>query len=1000
MRLAKTFGIATGFLLAVTARAAAQQEVAGVVVHGRTGRAFEDARVAIPGQTTAVRTDVRGHFRLTGLTGDSVTLRVTMIGYRPVTQTVPTGSADVRFEMHEQAVNLEEIIVTGTAGGAEKRTLGNSVTTVRAAEVQEIAPAPDLSNLINGRAAGVVVIPGTGQVGAGPRIRVRGMNSFSLNDQPLLFVDGVRINNEVASGIVVQAFGSGVVNRLNDFDPDNIESIEIIKGPAAATLYGTEAANGVIQIITKKGRASAAPRVGMSIRQGTQWFMNPEGRLRQPVNNVCPPGTPASQRSSCPVMAWNPVRQEDSLFKRGLVDRPLFTNGYMMGYALNVSGGTSALRYFTGATLDRDEGIEPTNNQRRLTTTLNLSLSPTEQWDLQTTLGLVRSKLNQAFEAGAGGIWFSTLFGDPALTEPRTDGSANPNRGFLFGPPEYQWGFRQPLQVINRFTGSMTWNHRPTRWLSHRLTAGLDQTDEGSQQLNRYLKPEWVQFNPGVAALGFKFNQRRTIAYTTFDYNATGKFALSDVIGSTTTVGAQYYGKRREVVSATGEQFPAPGLETIAATAINRGFDDFVVNTTVGVFGQQQLSWRDRLFVTGAVRVDNNSAFGEDFDFVTYPKVSASYVVSEGQPGKINALRVRAAYGQSGQQPDDFAALRSYQPVTGGDGGPAVIPQFVGNSALKPERGTEVEAGFEAGFLNDRIGADFTVYYAKTRDAILQKSLAPSTGFPGLQFINAGAIKNTGFETKLSATPLETQNVIVQSDFTLSHNSNKVLDLGSVDSLGTFGPKVGFPVDAIFRKKVISAQYDPTTKRAINVLCAGGPGGQTGVPCTSAAANGVYLGVWDPRLEGSFGTTVTVRSRLRLHGLVDFKRGNRHFDNNLRALCQVFLRCEENFNPQNYDVLTIAELQSNNVAQSWVINDASFTKLRELSASYSFAPRHARLLRAQEATLTVSARNLHTWTRWTGLDPEAYFVSNLFTRLEQDNTPQLSSFQAILNITF
>jgi TonB-linked SusC/RagA family outer membrane protein len=999
MRLAKQFGVAAGFLLALTAPAVAQ-EVAGVVVDARTGRPFEGARVAVLGQPITVRTDAQGRFRLAGLAGDSVRLNVTMIGHRPVNRTVSVGRTDVRVELQAQAVNLAEVIVTGTAGRAERRTLGNLVTTVQAADVQAISPAPDVSNLINARAPGVVVVPGTGQVGAGPRIRIRGTNSFSLSDQPLIYVDGVRINNEVATGIVVQAFGSGVVSRLNDLDPDNIESIEIIKGPAASTLYGTEAANGVIQIITKKGRTGDAPRVAMSIRQGTQWFMDPEGRIRQPVNYFCPPGTPANQRTSCPLKAWNPVRQEDSLFNAGLVDRPLFTNGYMMGYGINVSGGTSALRYFSGATFDRDEGIEPTNDQRRFTMNLNLSLTPNEKWDLQATLGVVKSKLNQAFEAGAGGIWFSTIFGDPALTEPRADGSPHPNRGFLFGPPEYQWGFRQPSQTINRFTVSMTWNNRPTAWLSHRLTAGLDQTEEGSEQLNRFLKPEWVQFNPGVAALGSKFHQRRSIAYTTLDYNANATFQLTDIIRSTSTVGAQFFRKRRELVSATGEQFPAPGLETVAATAINRGFDDFVENTTVGMFGQQQIAWKDRLFMTGAIRVDNNSAFGKDFDFVTYPKLDASYVVVERATGRINALRLRAAYGQSGQQPDDFAALRSYQAVTGGDGGPAVIPQFVGNPSLRPERGTEIEVGFEAGLLDDRLAADFTFYHAKTRDAILQKSLAPSTGFPGLQFINAGAIKNVGFEAKVSGTPVQRRNLTVESSFTFSQNSNEVLDLGGVDSLGTFGPKVGFPVDAIFRKKVISAQYDPVTKRAINVLCASGPDGKTGVPCTSPAAGGVYLGVWDPRWEGSFSSTVTVRGRLRLYGLVDFKLGNRHFDNNLRALCQVLLRCDMNFNPQNYDILTIAEMQSNNVAQSWVINDASFAKLRELSASYSFPRHYARWLRGQEAALTLSARNLHTWTKWTGLDPEAYFVTELFTRLEQDNTPQLTSFQATLNIIF
>jgi TonB-linked SusC/RagA family outer membrane protein len=978
-------------VLAATPALAAAQEVAGTIVHARSNRPLESVQVGVEGTSNLVRTDAQGRFRLTNLTGTQVSLRIALIGYRPVTELVRVGDTEIRIELAEQAVNLAEIVVTGTAGGQEKRTIGNAVTTVRASDVQELAPAPDLAGLINARAPGVVVIPGTGQVGAGPRIRVRGMNSFSLNDQPLIYVDGIRVANDVATGIVVQAFGSGIVSRLNDFDPDNIDRIEIIKGPAAATLYGTEAANGVIQIFTKKGVAGERPRVSLSIRQGNQWFMNPEGRIRQPVSRV------AGQ-----LVSWNPIRQEDSLFALGQVDRPLFTNGYMMGYGLNLSGGTGNIRYFAGATYDRDQGIEPTNDQNRFTTNLNLNLAPNEKWDLQTSLGFVKSKLDQAFEAGAGGIWFSTIFGDPGLVK-RADGTPHPNRGFLFGPPEYQWGFRQPSQLINRFTASLTLNHRPTTWLSHRLTVGQDQTDEGSQQLNRFLRPDWVQFNPGVAALGLKFNQRRTLSYLTFDYNANAKFSVSENIGSTTTFGAQYYRRRVDLVWAQGEQFPAPDLETIAATAVVRGFDDFVENTTVGMFGQQQFSFRDKLFVTGALRVDNNSAFGENFDFVAYPKISASYVVTEGGTGRLNALKLRAAYGQSGQQPESFAALRSYQPVTGGDGGPAVIPQFVGNPDLKPERSTELEVGFEAGLFEDKLAADFTVYYAKTRDAILLLPLAPSTGFPGSQFTNIGEIRNVGFEAQLSATPIQTRNLAVRADFNLSHNTNKVLKLGSgplQDSLGFTGPKVGFPVDGIFRRKVISADFDPATGRAINVLCAGGPDGNTGVACTSAAAGGVFLGVWDPRWDGSISSTVTLWGRLRLYGLVDFKLGNRHFDNNLRALCQVFLRCDENFNPQNYDILTIAELQSNNVAQSWVINKADFAKLREISASYSFPRRLARWVGGSDATLTLSARNLHTFTSWTGLDPEAFFVTQLFTRLEQDNTPQLASFQATLNITF
>ncbi|HEV8600338.1 MAG TPA: SusC/RagA family TonB-linked outer membrane protein, partial [Gemmatimonadales bacterium] len=776
--------LGTSFLAFAGSPAAAQQEVAGTIVVARSNRPIEGASVGVEGSTTVTRTDGRGRFRLTSLSGAQVTLRVAHIGYRPVSELVQVGNTNVRIEIQELAVNLGEIVVTGTAGGQERRSLGNSISTVRAADVQELAPAPDLASLINGRAPGVVVIPGSGQVGAGPRIRIRGMNSFSLNDQPLIYVDGVRVANDVATGIVVQAFGSGIVSRLNDFDPDMIERIEIIKGPAAATLYGTEAANGVIQIFTKRGQASDKPRVSLSIRQGTQWFMNAEGRLPHPVARVCPAG----QTTNCPLVQWNAVRQEDSLLALGEVKRPLFTNGYMMGYGINVSGGTSTVRYFGAATFDRDKGIEPTNSFTRFSTTANINITPGGAWDIAGSLGFVKSKLDQSFEAGAGGIWFSTLFGDPRLVL-NPDGTLHPNRGFLFGPPEYQWGSRQPTQLINRFTASVTINHRPFRWLTQRVTFGQDQTDEGSQQLNRFLPPEWVRFNPGVAALGLKFDQRRTLSYLTFDYNASAQAKLNRSVGSTSTFGAQFYRRREDLVWAQGEQFPAPDLETIAATAMVRGFDDFIENTTVGFFGQQQFAWREKLYLTGAIRVDNNSAFGEDFDWVLYPKVAASYVVAEGQNGTLNALKLRAAYGQSGQQPASFAALRTWQPVTGGDAGPAVIPQSVGNPDLAPERSTELELGFEAGFLDDRIAVDFTFYRAKTRDAILLQSVAPSSGFPGTRFVNLGAIRNVGVETQLAVTPIQTRTLHLRTDLSFSHNTNKVLDLGpGVDSLSAFGP--------------------------------------------------------------------------------------------------------------------------------------------------------------------------------------------------------------------
>ncbi|MFN0178227.1 MAG: SusC/RagA family TonB-linked outer membrane protein [Gemmatimonadales bacterium] len=971
-------------VLALAAGRVAAQDVAGVVVDSRSGRPVEGARVAAEVSGRETRTDGRGRFTLAGMTG-TVSLRVSMIGYRPTTVTTTAGRTDVRILISEQAINLGEIIVTGTPEAAEKRTLGNSSSTIHAADQQAIAPVPDISNLINSRAPGVVVIPGTGQVGAGPQVRIRGVNSFSLNGNPLIYIDGARVNNDVAQGISVQGFGSGISSRLNDIDPDMVESIEIIKGPAAATLYGTEATNGVIQIITKRGKAGLRPTIGVSIRQGSNWFADPEGRIVQPLNLV-----------NGVVTSWNPVRQEDSLYALGLVDRPLFSNGHLMGYGVTVNGGTDAVRYHVGSSFDADNGIEPTNNLRRLTTNANVSIAGGPKYDVNLSFGFVKNKTNQAFEAGAGGIWFSTIFGDPNLV-------STPRRGFNGAPPEFQWGSRQAVMSINRFTTSVTVNHRPTTWLSQKLTVGLDQTDQASEQLNRFLPPEWVQFNPGVNALGGKFKNRRTVNYTSFDYSATGRFSLTESINSSTSFGAQYYRRRTDDLTANGTQFVAPGLETVLATAITTSSEDYVENSTLGVYLQQQFGWNDKFYLTGAVRVDNNSAFGDNFSLIKYPKVSASYIAKENGEGLVNTLKLRAAYGQSGQQPVAFAAIRSWQPVTGGDGAAAPIPQFVGNPDLKPERAAEIEIGGDAGFLDDRLGFAVTGFTKTTKDAILLKALAPSLGFAGTQFINVGAVRNRGIELELYGRPIERQNFSLDARFSMSYIKNKVTDLGTrpdgtpILSLGNGAATVGDPVNARYARRVIKADYDATTKRAINVLCDDNVGGP-GLPCGSAPL--VLGGQFDPTTEGAFSLTATVWNRLRLYALADFKAGNVHTDNNRRALCQVFLRCVENFNPQDYDPKLIAEIQSAGTVTSFVSSKADFIKLREVSVAYQLPRSMARWFRASDGNLAVSARNLHTWTGYSGLDPESYFLTQQFVRLEQDQTPPLMSINVSLNLTF
>jgi hypothetical protein len=501
--------------------------------------------------------------------------------------------------------------------------------------------------------------------------------------------------------------------------------------------------------------------------------------------------------------------------------------------------------------------------------------------------------------------------------------------------------------------------------------------------------------------------------YFTADFGSTARKMVTQTISSATSVGAQIYRKQIRGLTANGSQFPAPDLSTVSATAQRLGGELSSVNTTAGVYGQEQLGFNDRLFITGALRVDNNSAFGANFDFITYPKLSGSWVVSE-EPfwhvPVLNSLKLRAAYGQTGQQPDNFAALRTYQSITTGSGTPGVTPQFVGNPDLKPERGTEIEAGFEAAALGDRIQLDFTKYNKKTTDAILLLDQAPSLGFPGAQYVNIGSLANRGFEVQLKTVPIDRPNVRWTLDFGFARNDNEVLDLGTRGTIVvpsnldtpaiTLHHQVGFPAGSWFGKKVISATIDANGV-AQDIMCDRGTNSRAdGVAVDCAQAQAIYLGRSDPRDVGSVSSAVQLFSGLTLSAMVDFKRDVRHGDNDAVVRCGIFATCRANYYPGEYPATTIAEYQNSGVAASYATADAGFAKLREIAVSYVLPPRIARAARASSGTFTLSARNLRTWTRWTSLDPETAWVTNQFDKSNQTFTPQPTQFVTGLRLTF
>jgi len=863
----------------------------------------------------------------------------------------------VRIVLEGTAITLDEVVVTGTAGNEQKRALGNAVSKIAASAVTELAPVQNLGNLLNGRAPGVVVQSPEGVAGGGERILIRGRGSMAFVGNPLVYVDGVRVNNEFFSGVFTpEANAPMSLTRLNDIDPGDIESIEVIKGAAAATLYGTEASAGVIQIITKRGRAGRAT-FEVKVREGLNHI---DGREAMGLRWGRDPTTHQ-------VIQFDPIQ----VLKEN-TGTDYFRTGHIQGYGLSVSGGSDPMQYYVSGDFDREQGFIPSNTDRRLRGRANLTMHPRKDLTITSGFGLTGSRTSTFhylyFYSGRFAI--ADLLNTPAM-------------GFIGLPPNVQNETQDLFQEVSHLTTSVTLDHRPKPWFTHRLALGFDRTDELNTWLIPFISDEnAVHFSP-TERLGQTEANGVETSYSTVDYGATARTHLTRRIGSSSSIGLQYYRRMTNIESRSGQQFPAPGVTSLAGiTGPRQVSARFVENTTVGLYLQQQFSWNDRLFLTGAIRGDDNSAFGSQFDIVTYPKVSASWVIGEEPFWKIpwvNAFRLRAAFGESGQQPDAFAAIRTYRPIPGWRDMPAGSPNFIGNPELGPERSQELEVGFDAGLFKDRIGIELTGYFKKTKDAIVARQVAPSAGFPSSQFVNAGTIDNKGIEMLVTARPLDTKKLDLELSFNLSYNKNKVV---SIDLPGVEGIPVGwipnwhipgYPVASFFGRKIVNAEVGATGALQ-NVLCDDGNGG--GVNCEDAPD--VYLGQNMPHTEGSGQAAFTLFDRLRVAALVDFKIGRKYLGADKILQCLFFADHEINFNPEKFLPEDRALCEGYPGVRFWdgpVILDGSFAKLREVSLNYALPNRLLRAIGSDFATLTLAARNVATWfnrTPFHGPDPEVF----------------------------
>ncbi|NIO30310.1 MAG: SusC/RagA family TonB-linked outer membrane protein [Gemmatimonadetes bacterium] len=949
-------------LLGIFGSAHAQEgAIRGRVIDQATLDPVAMAQVFVAGTNRSALTNQEGEYTITGISPGQHTVRVAMIGYAATSAAVTVGvgeTAVVDFQLTVSAIPLEGLVVNAVTGQTQRRReMGNTVGTISVAELDK-GPVTNVADVLTSRAAGVSVVTGSGTTGAGARVRIRGGGvSVSLDNSPLVIVDGTRINN----GSDFDLFTGGQnFSRLNDINPEDIENIEVLKGPAASALYGTAAANGVIQITTKRGRPGPARwnfygELGGNF-EVTNWPANYRGV--------------AADGSTC-----NIFDQSEGLCTLDQLESfsPLedertspFRDGVLQKYGLSVAGGGNDVTYFLAGEFYDEKGVYDVNRLERQTLRANISAQLTDEIDANVSIGYITSEGrlpdndNNLFSYILNGMLGGSEF-DPE----------DPDAVWFFFPPSTVDN-NILEQEIDRVIGSVNASWRPLDWLTFSGVAGIDYLQRHD---NNLILPEKILFGDATRS-GYVDSNRFKIVNWTGNLSTQAVYPLTDNITATSTAGLSYERARLTTTEGFGAGL-TPGTSSLGATsrlfAVDEDNTDVV---TMGGFVRQQVGYKDRVFLSAALRGDDNSAFGADFGLVTYPALQASWVIGE-EPwfptGEIlSSLRVRGAYGRSGQRPDFRDAETFFNPVSvavDGDELSALVVGGTGNVNLEPEKTDEFEFGFDAGLLNERLSLLFTFYTKNTQDLLVAVPLAPSLGEAATRFANLGESNSRGIELGIEAGILDSEQVKWDASLNVFTVRSELKELGEGIEPIVFGlggdsqrHEEGYPLGGYWQRPIESFE-DANSDGIITpdeVVVGDEP---------------VFLDYSFPQSEITFSTEVTLFKYIQARALFERRAGFSRFNDTEFFRCAQstgFFRCREAFDPDAplEDQARIAARFTPSATRAGYIEEADFTRWRELSITFTAPPQWARIFRASGVSLTISGRNLALWTDYRGQDPE------------------------------
>jgi TonB-linked SusC/RagA family outer membrane protein len=1065
--------------LALWPAAATAQQGATVTgqVTAESGGPLPAVSVFIEALSVGSTTDENGRytFSIPGARVNGQTVRITArrIGYtvRTATITVTPGEIRQNFVLGANPLRLGDVVVTGAGTSTEVQKLGNVRNEVDSTSIQK-SNESNIVNALAAKAPNVEVTSQSGEAGASSAIRMRGERTVNGTGQPLFIVDGQPIDNTtIATGDPTAS--TAAPNRASDINPADIESIEILKGAAAAAIYGARAGQGVVLITTKSGRPGGTRYSLRSTSSADE--VNTDYPIQHEYGQGSGGSAPTCSGPGCRLtsLSWGPKLPAGT--KTYDHFKELFRTGSTFDNVLSASGGNDrTLFYISGERLDQ-KGIivGPNNWYKRSSVRLKASHRLTDRFNVGGNVAYVDSR-GSFIQKGSnisglllGGLRTPPDFNNKPyqvnLVSASGDTVHGIHRSYRYPNPTITSkstpvtrGYDNPLFVANEFEntgdvgrafGNVSLDYDALDWLSAHYKLGAD-----------YYADERLEGFPLTASNSpTGLVNRADFTNLQIDHNllVTASKTFSDALAGTLTLGQNLNSRRFRQLYATGTELiaekPFQLDNTIQSNLQSNEYESLVHNQAY--FAQLTTDLWNQLFLTGAIRNDGSSTFGKSKPRHWFPKGSIAWNFTDRVPfrGVIPSGKLRAAYGEAGQEPPVYSTLSGLVSQNFVDGwisnGLSTTQAGIGGLAtssirpqpnLGPEVSKEFETGIDLGLFRNYSDLSFTYYNSKTVDVILFTPQAPSTGYLQ-QASNAGTITNKGVEVVLNIRPVTTSSFSWDVGLQYAKNNNKVVDLKGISAVDL--PTGGYFTGAV--GAAVAGSHNGVLRGFDFARCGYGlvlgDGTNVDSECGSAPRGALYLAAdgfprvdettriiadGNPDWTGSVRTNVTVFSRVHLSALLDIKRGGQIWNGTKGALTNFgthtatlnrdqTVQFGKNYMPAHPGasgpvggpgvgvpvVLDQGWYQGDGSGFGSVsaqfVEDGSYSKLREVSIAYTIDnPGLLRGAGLSSIDLRLAGRNLYTWTKYSGIDPETNLggAEVAIRGVDYFNNPQSRSF--------